>query len=54
MLEISEEMNIFIENKLSRNNLNTDDDVNLSELLTLINSDRNFNKFYRDLAIAWR
>lgn len=53
MLEASEQLNIIIENKLSRHGMNTDDEVNLSEFLTIVNSERGFHKFYRDLSSAW-
>lgn len=53
MLEGAEQMNLIIENKLSRNGLNADDEINLSEFLTIVNSERNFHKFYRDLASSW-
>lgn len=53
MLQASEQLNIIIENKLSRNGLNADDEFNLTEFLTLVNSERGFHKFYRDLAMSW-
>ncbi len=53
MFEASEQLNILIENKLSRHGMNTDDEVNLSEFLTIISSERGFHKFYRDLAANW-
>ena len=53
MLEASEQLNAIIENKLTRHGLNADDEFNLTEFLTIVNSERTFHKFYRDLASAW-
>ena len=33
--------------------MNTDDEINLSEILTLISSERSFHKYYRDIALNW-
>ena len=53
MTEASEQLNTIIENKLTRHGMNADDEFNLSEFLTLVSSERNFHKFYRDLATSW-
>jgi chromodomain-helicase-DNA-binding protein 7 len=53
MLEASEQLNVIIENKLSRNGLNADDEINLADILTIISAERSFHKFYRDLASSW-
>ena len=53
MLEASEQLNAIIENKLSRHGLNADDQFNLTEFLTIVNSERGFHKYYRDLASTW-
>ena len=53
MFEASEQLNVIIQNKLSRNGLNADDQFNLTEFLTLVNSERSFHKYYRDLASSW-
>ena len=53
MLEASEQLNVIIENKLSRHGLNADDEFNLTEFLTIVNSERTFHKYYRDLASTW-
>jgi hypothetical protein len=44
---------VIIENKLSRHGLNADDEFNLTEFLTIVNSERAFHKYYRDLASTW-
>lgn len=46
-------MNNLIENKLSLTSFNADDEINLSEFLTLVNSERLFSKAYRDMASNW-
>jgi hypothetical protein len=33
--------------------MNTDDEVNLSEFLTIVSAERSFHKFYRELAGSW-
>ena len=46
-------MATIIENKLSLTGFNADDEINLSEFLTIVNSERQFHKHYRDLASQW-
>ena len=46
-------VNTLIENKLSLSGFNADDEVNLTQFLTIINSERQFNKHYRELASNW-
>lgn len=53
MIDASELMGTIIENKLSLTGFNADDEINLSEFLTIVNSERQFNKHYRDLASQW-
>jgi len=43
----------IIENKLSLTGFNADDEINLSEFLTIVNSERLIHKHYRDLASQW-
>jgi len=38
MFEASEQLNIIIENKLSRHGLNADDEINLADFLTIVSS----------------
>lgn len=53
MMEAANLMNNLIENKLSLSAFNTDDEINLSEFLTLVNSERQFSKQYREKASSW-
>ena len=53
MLEAADLMSNLIENKLSLTSFNAEDEINLSEFLTLVNSERQFSKHYRDKASSW-
>ena len=53
MITASELMASIIENKLLLTGFNADDEINLSEFLTIVNSERHFHKHYRDLASQW-
>ena len=53
MLQAAEQLSTLIENKLTKHGLNTDDEINLIDFLTQVNSQRQFHKFYRDIARNW-
>jgi chromodomain-helicase-DNA-binding protein 7 len=53
MNEAAELVNNLIENKLALTVFNADYEINLSEFLTQVNSERQFHKHYRDLAMSW-
>ena len=53
MTDVAQQLNTIIQNKLTRHGMNADDEFNLNEILTLVASQRNFHKFYRDLATSW-
>lgn len=38
---------------MSRHGLNADDEINLTDFLTIVSSERGIHKFYRDLATSW-